>query len=270
VIVVLASRWLRALPPVADFVAQYPGVAQAVASPAGIPGWVAVLHFLNAFLLVLIVKSGWAVRSTRRPAAYWTRGKTRISLDLWLHYSVDALWIVCGVVFLVLTFATGHWVRIVPTGVDVLPNALSAALQYASFDWPTENGWNAYNALQLLAYFVTIFIAAPLAFITGLRMSAFWPTRAGALSRAFPIGIARAVHFPVMLYFVLFTIVHVVLVLATGVVRNLNHMFAVRNDDSPLGVIMFAAALIVMAAAVIAARPILLRPLASLTGTVTR
>lgn len=283
VVVVLGAQALRGVPAVAEFVAAYPGTAPSLPSPAGIPGWVAVLHVFNAFFLVLIVKSGWAVRTTRRPAAFWTRrplraGRTgllrtrrppkRISLDLWLHYTLDAAWIAGGVVFVVLSFATGHWTRIVPTSLEVFPHAASAALQYASLDWPTENGWVAYNALQLLAYFVTIFIAAPLAFLSGLRMSALWPT-AGPLARV-PVEPARRVHLPVMLYFVLFTIVHVVLVLTTGAVRNLNHIFAARDDDGPLGIILFAVTLVVMAVAVIAARPILLRPLASLTGTVTR
>ncbi|MEU5849212.1 hypothetical protein [Saccharopolyspora shandongensis] len=46
---------------------------------------------------------------------------------------------------------------------EVFPNALSAALQYASLDWPTENGWVHYNALQQLAYFTTVLVATPLA-----------------------------------------------------------------------------------------------------------
>lgn len=278
VLLVVAAQALRAIPDVAAFVAAYPGTAPALASPVGIPGWVAILHALNAFFLVLLVKSGWAVRTTRRPAAYWTRRPSRlvptrrppqrISLDLWLHYSLDVLWVTCGVTFVVLSLATGHWVRIVPTSVEVVPHALSAALQYVSLDWPTEDGWVAYNALQLLAYFTVIFVAAPLAFLSGLRMSALWPT-AGPLARV-PVTLARRIHLPVMLFFVLFTIVHVVLVLTTGAVRNLNHMFAARDDDSPLGVIVFALTLVAMAAAVIATRPLLLRPIAALTGSVTR
>ena len=143
-------------------------------------------------------------------------------------------------VFAVLLFATGQWMRIVPTSWDVFPNALSAALQYASLNWPTENGWVNYNALQLLTYFITVFIAAPLAFITGLRMSSAWPKKAAGLNKAFPIEWARAVHFPVMIYFVAFIVVHVFLVLATGALRNLNHMYAVTDDDGWLGFWFFA------------------------------
>ena len=65
-----------------------------------------------------------------------------------------------------------------PTSWDVFPNAVSAALQYVSLDWPTENGWVNYNGLQQLAYFATVFIAAPLAIVTGVRMSGIWPKKA--------------------------------------------------------------------------------------------
>jgi thiosulfate reductase cytochrome b subunit len=173
-------------------------------------------------------------------------------------------------VFIVLLFATGHWMRIVPTSWDVVPNALSAALQYASLDWPLDNGWVNYNGLQLLAYFVTVFIAAPLAIITGLRMSAVWPATANRINRIYPIEAARAIHFPVMLYFVLFIITHVALVFATGALRNLNHMYAARDEVSWLGLWIFVASLVAIVVAWIAARPLLLRPIASLMGKVSR
>src|SRR5690606_18273144 len=179
-----------------------------------------------------------------------------------------------GLLYVVLLFATGQWLRIVPTSWDIVPNTISAALQYVSMDWPTEDGWVNYNSLQVVAYFVTVFLAAPLAFITGLRMSPIWPQsgRLGErLSRAYPIEWARAIHFPVMLYFVLFVIVHVTLVLATGAVRNLNHMYAMTdNDTSWAGLWIFAASLVVMIVAWFAARPLFLRPVASLMGSVTR
>ena len=97
--------------------------------------------------------------AAKRPAAFWTRTTgpfrrrnppVRIGIPLWFHLSLDAVWVLNGVVYIVLLFATGHWLRIVPTSWEVVPNALSAALQYASLDWPTENGWVNYNSLQPL------------------------------------------------------------------------------------------------------------------------
>jgi thiosulfate reductase cytochrome b subunit len=278
--VVLVAKGLRELPAVQSFLADYSGESELPhGAPVGFPGWLAWQHFLNALLILLIIRSGWLVRTTTRPPAYWTRNNrgliktknppTKMSLHLWFHLSLDALWVLNGLIFYVLLFATGQWTRVVPTSWDVFPNAASAALQYASLDWPLENGWVNYNALQLLTYFITIFIAAPLAIITGLRMSSAWPKQAG-INKAYPVELARAVHLPVMFYFVAFIIVHVTLVLTTGALRNLNHMYAARDDGGWLGFWLFAASLVVMIVAWVAVRPILLRPIASLTGSVTR
>lgn len=280
-VLVLGAQWLRALPAGASFLRDYPGAsALPGGAPVGFPAWLGWQHFLNAFFLLLIIRTGWIVRSGRRPAAFWTRNNkglirtknapTRISLDLWLHLSLDGLWVLNGIVFYVLIFATGQWHRIVPTSWDVFPNALSAALQYASLSWPTEDGWVNYNSLQVLSYFAVVFLAAPLAIITGLRMSGAWPKDATRLNKAYPIEIARAVHLPVMFFFAGFIVVHVTLVLATGALRNLNHMYAMQDGESWLGFWIFAASVVVMIIAWIAARPLLLRPVAQLTGTLSR
>ena len=279
-ILVLVAQWLRTLEPVKQFLTDYPGHSELPkGAPTGLPAWLGWQHFLNMFFIVLIIRSGWQVRTTTRPPGYWTRNNkgfiktrnapTKISLDLWFHLTLDALWVLNGLIFIVLLFATGQWMRIVPTSWDVFPNAVSAGLQYASLNWPLENGWVNYNALQLLTYFITVFIAAPLAIITGIRMSGAWPKKA-AINKFYPIEAARKVHFPVMIYFVAFVIVHVTLVLATGALRNLNHMYASTDDaNSWWGFAVFAASIVVTAAAWFLARPLFLRPIASLMGKVT-
>mgnify|MGYP002150846856 CR=1 FL=1 len=123
-------------------------------APVGIPAWLGWQHFFNVFLMVLIIRSGLTIRHEKRPAVFWApknnpKGKT--SLTIWFHQGLDIFWIVNGLVFVVLLFVTGQWMRIVPTSWEVFPNALSAALQYVSLDWPTENGWVNYNALQQIA-----------------------------------------------------------------------------------------------------------------------
>ena len=137
-------------------------------APVGFPAWLGWQHFFNVFLIVLIIRSGLRVRTEKRPTVFWsprTNSKRKISLTLWFHQSLDILWLVNGVIFVALLFVTGQWMRIVPTSWEVFPNALSAALQYVSLDWPTENGWVNYNSLQQLAYFATVFLAAPLAWL---------------------------------------------------------------------------------------------------------
>lgn len=266
-------RALLSFPFMQDFLAAFPGEYEpAIAVEPGFAPWVNWAHFFNMFLIVLIIRSGLQVRTEKRPTVFWTpRGnaKGKISLNLWFHQALDILWLVNGVIFVVLLFVTGHWVRIVPTSWEVFPNALSAALQYVSFDWPHENGWNNYNSLQQLAYFVTVFIAAPLAAITGFRMSGLWPKKAEKLSKAYPVEWARALHFPIMLYFVAFIIAHVALVMLTGFLRNLNHMFASQDAATWTGFWVFILSLVVIALAWVAARPLVLAPIAKVFGKVS-
>ncbi|CAN7487280.1 cytochrome b/b6 domain-containing protein [Microbacterium maritypicum] len=266
-------RALLSLPFMQDFLAAFPGEYEpGIAVEPGFSPWVGWQHFFNMFLMVLIIRSGLQVRTEKRPTVFWTpRGnaKGKISLNLWFHQSLDILWLVNGVIFVVLLFVTGHWVRIVPTSWEVFPNALSAALQYVSFDWPHENGWNNYNSLQQLAYFATVFIAAPLAAITGFRMSGLWPKKAEKLSKAYPVEWARALHFPIMLYFVAFIIAHVALVMLTGFLRNLNHMFASQDAVTWTGFWVFILSLVVIAIGWVAARPLVLAPIAKAFGKVS-
>jgi methionine sulfoxide reductase catalytic subunit len=158
-----------------------------------------------------------------------------------------------------LVFSTGHWQRLVPTSWDYVPNAISVGLQYLSLDWPSEMGWTAYNALQVFAYFFTVFIAAPAALITGLGLSPALSTRLRLVSTPLSIQVARSLHFLIMVWFLVFIWLHVTLVLTTGARANLNHMFAARNDDSWVGFLMFAAAMLVVIIAWAAATPFTLR-----------
>jgi thiosulfate reductase cytochrome b subunit len=271
-ILVLAARGVTTLPGVPGFLERYPGLyALPAAAEPGFPWWAQWSHFLNIFLLVLIIRSGYQVRTQQNPPAYWTprRGGKKISITLWLHQSLDVLWLANGLIFVVLLFASGHWMRIVPTSWDVFPNALSALLQYLTLDWPVETGWVNYNSLQQLMYFIVVFIAAPLAALTGARMSEFWPKDAKRLNRIYPVEAARAVHFPTMLFFVLFIIVHVFLVFATGALRNLNHMFAGTDELNWVGFWLFAAAIAITAAGWYAARPLVLAAIARPFGSVS-
>lgn len=270
---VVFVRALLSMPFMQDFLAAFPGEYEpGIPVEPGFAPWIGWQHFFNMFLMVLIIRSGLRVRTEKRPTAFWSPRndpKGKISLTLWLHQALDVLWLVNGVIFVVLLIVTGHWVRIVPTSWEVFPNALSSALQYVSLDWPHENGWNNYNALQQLAYFATVFLAAPLAAITGFRMSGMWPKKAEGLSKAYPVEWARAVHFPVMLYFVGFIVVHVALVLLTGMLRNLNHMFASQDAVTWTGFWVFLASLVVIAIGWFAARPLVVAPVAKVFGSVS-
>jgi len=280
-VAVLAAKAIRDLPAAQSFMGRFPGTSRLPPdAPVGFPAWLAWEHFLNGFLLLFIIRSGWHIRTATRQAVFWTRNNTglirtrnrpnKISLSLWFHLSVDALWVLNGIIFYILLFTTGQWMRLVPVNWDIFPNAVTVAVEYLSLNWPTDASWVNYNSLQVLSYFVTVFLAAPLALITGLRMSPAWPSRFTRINTVYPVGMARAIHFPVMVWFAAFTVAHVTLVLATGALRNLNHMYAVRDDEGWVGFWIFAVSLLVTVGAWFAAQPIILRSVASLSGSVTR
>lgn len=281
-VAVLGARWLRSMGPVQEFIATYDGHAsQPDGAPVGLPAWLGWQHFFNMFFIVLIIRTGLQVRTERKPPGYWTAKQDsffspkgnipkKVSLSQWLHQSLDVLWVLNGVVFIVLLLATGQWMRIVPTSWDIFPNMLSAGIQYVSLDWPTENGWVHYNALQVMTYFITVFIAAPLAIISGIRISTWWPEKAAGLNKAYPVEWARAIHFPVMIYFVAFTLVHVFLVFFTGALRNLNHMYTSRDIVDWWGLIIFVLSLVAIAAAWFLTKPLFTTPVAARMGKVSK
>lgn len=271
--IVLGTQWLLSTGPVTDFVDRYPGQYPQPEAPEGYPWWLNWAHFFNAFLMALIIKTGIQIRNEIRPTAYWTpkwNKKRKISLTIWLHQTLDLLWVANGLAFILLLFSTGYWSRVVPTSWEVFPNALSAGLQYASLDWPTHHDWAHYNSLQELAYFTTIFIAAPLAIATGVRMSGLWPAENQSLNKIFPAGLARAVHFPVMIYFAVFILVHVLLVFATGALRNLNQIYTGQDTVNWTGFWLFTASLVIIVGGVLATRALITAPIASLFGRVGR
>ena len=275
--VIVIAQFLRTLPEVAAFISSYSGSTPLPeGAPVGLPAWLGWQHFLNFFFLLFVIRTGWIIRSKKRPPAFWTPTKFRLNknkpaqrmgLYHWFHIQMDFLWVLNGIIFMVMIFATGQWMRIVPTSWDVFPNAVSAALQYASLRWPVDNAWVNYNSLQVLAYFVTVFIAAPIAIKTGLRLSPIWPKQ-GWMHRIFPEKLARTLHFAVLFYFFVFIVAHVTLVFTTGALRNLNMMFAANDGTSWLGAGMFALSVVAMVIGWFLMRPSILKPIAAYSGKI--
>ena len=121
--------------------------------------------------------------------------------------------------------------------------------------------------LIVLGMFAVVFIASPLALLTGLRLSSVWAVE-GPLASPATEKWARAVHYPVMLFFLAFTFVHVVLVFTTGALAKLNQMYAARDEDDWVGFVVFAASVVVMVVAWVLAKPPLLKRIAASSGRV--
>lgn len=260
------GRELREVPAIAEFIRQFPGHAHTAVSYSGFPLWVRVQHVLNLFLMMFIIRSGIQILADH-PRLYWNNNCTpgtewfrfqrevpkdvlwtakddavtipswlgipgirhSIGLARWWHFSCDLFWLINGAVFYIMLLTTHQWQRLVPMSWDVFPNALSTMLQYLSLQLPPENGWIRYNSLQQLAYFITVFIAAPLAVFTGLMQSPAISNTFGPLGKLINRQVARSIHFLILLWFIQFIGVHVTMVILTGLRRNLNHI-TMGND----------------------------------------
>jgi thiosulfate reductase cytochrome b subunit len=182
-----------------------------------------------------------------------------VGLARWWHFSFDLLWLLNGLVFYLLLVTSGEWRRFVPRSWQVLPNALSTGVQYASLDFPANEGFTNYNGLQVIAYFTTIFIAAPLAFITGLLQAPAIAARFGFGAGVFNRQVARTVHFAILLWMAFFIAVHTVMVFVTGFVGNLNHIVLGTNTESYWALLVYVVAMVVIVGLWLIASPITLR-----------
>jgi thiosulfate reductase cytochrome b subunit len=182
-----------------------------------------------------------------------------IGLARWWHFAFDLLWLLNGAIFYMLLFSTDQWHRIVPQSWTVFPNALSTAIQYASLNFPTNEGFTEYNGLQVLTYFGTVFVAAPLAIITGLLMApaiaARFGTGVGLLNRQ----VARTIKLVVLVWLLIFIASHVTMVFITGAVGNLNHMTLGTDAHSYWALAIFTIAAAVVVVLWLIASPVTIR-----------
>ena len=238
--------------------------------PKGFPMWINLSHWVNFFFLVLIIRSGlsilvdhprlywnngcdpetnwirftplkkpkdkfWTAKEDARyisPVAGLPGYRHTIGIARSWHFLTVPFFVLNGVVFIILLFCTNQWQRLVPVSWKIIPDSWNVFVHYATFNMPQEpNGFYHYNALQQISYFGVIFILAPLAMLTGMAMSPAIENRFHWFPRLFGNRqSARSIHFLVMIAYVIFIIIHVALIAATALVRNMNHI--VMGTDS--------------------------------------
>lgn len=250
------------------------------------PAWLRVTHLLNFVLIGMLLRSGFEMLSSL-PRLWWRKdcapgtewlkftrrelpkeegvytslmdeksmspllalpGRENIGLGRHWHGFSVILWVLNGVVYVTLLFATGLWQRLIPTSWDVFPEAWHSLLTYLSFNLPPIEAFTPYDALQRLGYSFVIFILAPFMMLTGLAM-------APAIRSKFPWYVkfwgghqgARSLHFIAMVLMSGFIVMHVGLVFIVHPEHNLVHM--VFGD---VGTARFAQAFWIVIATVVA------------------
>ncbi len=218
------------------------------------PIWIRLTHLFNILFITLLFRSGieilgahpklylnddsqpgteWIRFTPRKPPAdrLWTAKDEEESYTRWLalpggkslglgrqwHFLTVLGWVLTGLLYVVLLFVTPEWRRLIPTSWDVIPQAYQAALSYLQLKLPAEPPGYPFNALQQVTYFLLIFLLAPLQIATALAMS---PAIAGRLpwypSLFGGRQVARSLHFIGLVSFILFTALHLTMVVAHG------------------------------------------------------
>lgn len=214
-------------------------------------------HWLNALVLAILLMSGLMIFNAH-PRLYW--GQYGANFDpAWLELppfpgwaTIPSTYDLAGArrwhlafawifgtslaAYLIWSALNGHLRRdIWPRLRDLSPRVIWHDIrEHAALRFPTGDAARHYNVLQKLSYGLVLLLLLPLMVLTGLAMSpamnAVWPWLldifAGRQS-------ARSIHFICAALLVLFTAVHLAMVLLSGPVNELRSMITGRYRLPP-------------------------------------
>jgi DMSO/TMAO reductase YedYZ molybdopterin-dependent catalytic subunit len=153
------------------------------------PVWLRVTHWVNVLFITLLIRSGIEIVGTH-PKFYWndqsqpgsefarfTRkvmpkdklydtldeeeeyssvvalpGHKKLGMGRHWHFFSVIAWILTGVAYFILLFATGQWHRYIPYSWSVFPQAWNDILTYLSFNLPPLLPGQPFDAIQKLTY----------------------------------------------------------------------------------------------------------------------
>ncbi len=147
------------------------------------------------------------------------------------HFFFAWLFAINGAVYLLGGLVTRHFRRdLLPTKAELAPaHVVQEVVDHARLRFPKGEAARRYNVLQKLTYLAVAVVLLPLMVLTGLTMSP-------GLDSAFHVLLdvfggrpsARSLHFICASLLVAFVVVHLVMVLVSGVWNNLRSMITGR------------------------------------------
>ena len=154
------------------------------------------------------------------------------------HFFFAWLLVLDGLTYLVYSIVSGHlWRELIPSARQ-LRRVGSSIIDHLRLRFPRGDEARHYNVLQRLSYLLILFIVVPLLVLTGLTMSP-------GLDAAFPFltdvlggrQTARTIHFICAFIVVCFAIIHVVMVLLSGIWNNMRSMitgwYVIKPESHP-------------------------------------
>jgi thiosulfate reductase cytochrome b subunit len=224
------------------------------------PVWVRLGHWLNVIAVVVLIMSGlnillahphlyWGLRSTFAdpwvsippiPDAFLIpQGRNLAEARSW-HFLFAWIFVLNGLAYLALGVVSRRFGRrLWPTRGD-LKGIGPSIVEHARFHFPTDDHARAYNVIQKLTYLAMILVVLPMMLITGLSMSPGFNAIGGVLLEI--MGgrqSARTLHFISAALIVGFIVIHVGLVIWTGLFNNMRAMitgwFVIEPPGSTAG-----------------------------------
>lgn len=155
------------------------------------------------------------------------------------HFAFAWLLVVPGLMFLVWALLRGHAGNdLTPTKRELAPtNIWDSIKRHAQLRFESGESARQYNILQKLSYFAVIFIFIPLMILTGLSMSpgmdSGWPWLLELFGGR---QSARSIHFICAMALALFIVVHLVMVVLAGPIREVRSIvtgwYRTKAEDS--------------------------------------
>ncbi|BBZ39462.1 molybdopterin-dependent oxidoreductase [Mycobacterium conspicuum] len=223
-------------------------------TPLDFPAWLRIDHWLNVLFVTLVIRSGIEILSTHpklywnedsKPGTEWARftrkvmptdrlydtldeeedyhplislpGRAQLGMGRHWHFFGVIGWILVGLSYYILLFATGQWHRYWPYSWAIFSDAWNDIVTYMTFSLPPLLPGEPLDAMQKLAYAGVVFVLAPFQILTGAAQSP-------AIEARFPWYVrmwggrqwARSLHFIGLLAFLLFIVVHLSMVFFWG------------------------------------------------------
>ncbi len=176
------------------------------------PGWVRIVHWINAVAIVMMIGSGWQIYNAS-PLFNFTFSHS-ITIGGWLggalqwHFAAMWLLVINGLVYLTLGIVTGRFrKKLLPISASGVIDDTKAALTFKL----SHDDLSKYNQVQKLLY-TGIIIVGIVIVLSGLSM---WkPVQFHYLTSLFGgYDFARYVHFTCMALIAAFLVIHIALAL---------------------------------------------------------
>ncbi len=213
--------------------------------------WVRITHWINVICMTVLLMSGLQIFNAH-PALYWG-DVSRFDAPLveigtfpawatlpssqWLamgrrwHFFFAWLFVANGLIYTLVAIFSDHFRRDLIPSLSSLRQIGHSIRQHLRLRFPKGEEAKQYNVLQKLSYLAVVGMLCPLIVGAGLAMSP-------QLDAAYPWLLAifdgrqsaRTIHFVCAFLLLAFVIVHLLMVLVSGVWNNLRSMITGRYD----------------------------------------